>query len=120
MNYAAQLPNPRKMLAPVVALLIGAAGAVGVYTVLDDTDVGVQPAKVIVTEAPAQPSEGVAAKNEAGTAAAIAGSKAPISSIGKDEAKSAAAIGGGSSTSTPSREEELRSDPHGYKQYFPR
>jgi hypothetical protein len=81
------------MLAPMVALVIGAAGAVGAYAALDDTDVGVQPARVIVTEAPAPPSEGVAAKDEAATAAAVAGSIPSSSSFGKDEAKIAAAVG---------------------------
>jgi hypothetical protein len=94
MNYAAQLPNTRKMLAPAVALVIGAAGAIGAYTVIDDADVAVQSPKVIVTETPAPPSEGVAAKDEAGVAAVVAGSKAPVSSFGKDEAGTAAAIGG--------------------------
>ncbi len=115
MNYAAQLPNTRKMLAPVVALVIGAAGAIGAYTVIDDADVAVPSPKVIVTEAPAPPSEGVAAKDEAGVAAAVAGSKAPVSSFGKDEAAIAAAIGDGS-TSPPTS----RIDPHGNKQPLPR
>ena len=57
---------------------------------------GVQPARVIVTDAPGPPSQGVAAKDEAGTAAAIAGSAALQSSIGKDEAATAAAIGSSS------------------------
>ena len=92
MEYAVQLPTMRKMLVPVAALVIGAAGAVGGYAVLDDTDVGVQPTRVIVTDAPAPPSSGVAAKNEAGTAAAIASSQPVPSSFGKDEAGTAAAI----------------------------
>jgi hypothetical protein len=94
MEYVAQLPtSTRKMLAPMVALVIGAAGAVGAYAALDDTEVGVQPARVIVTEAPAPPSEGLAAKDEAATAAAVAGSIPSSSSFGKDEAKIAAAVG---------------------------
>ena len=98
MEYVAQLPtSTRKLLAPMAALLIGAAGAVGAYAALDDTDVGVQPARVIVTEAPAPPSEGVAAKDEARTAAAITGSIPSSSSFeGKDEARTAAAIGNSS------------------------
>jgi hypothetical protein len=96
MEYVAQLPtSTRKLLAPMAALVIGAAGAVGAYAALDDTDVGVQPTRVIVTEAPAPPSEGVAAKDEARTAAAITGSIPSSSSFeGKDEAKTAAAVGG--------------------------
>ena len=92
MEYAVQLPTMRKMLVPVAALVIGAAGAVGGYAVLDDTDVGVQPTRVIVTDAPAPPSSGVAAKDEAGTAAAIAGWQPLSSSVGKDEAGTAAVI----------------------------
>jgi hypothetical protein len=93
MEYVAQLPTTtRKMLVPMVALVIGAAGAVGAYAVLDDNDVEVQPARVIVTDAPTPPSAGVAAKDEAGTAAAIGKSASQPSTFGKDEAKSAAAI----------------------------
>jgi hypothetical protein len=142
MEYVAQLPtNTRKLLAPMAALVIGAAGAVGAYAALDDADVGVQPARVIITEAPAPPSEGVAAKDEAGTAAAISGSIPSSSSFdGKDEAKTAAAVGN-ANRSTPNtanraatpqgipspaataaaerarelREQEIRTDPLGQK-----
>jgi hypothetical protein len=94
MEYVAHLPNTRKMLGPVVALVIGAAGAVGAYALIDDDNAGVQPARVIVTDAPAPPSEGVAAKDEAATAAAISNSgPQPSTFFGKDEAKTAAAIG---------------------------
>jgi hypothetical protein len=143
MEYVAQLPtNTRKLLAPMAALVIGAAGAVGAYAALDDADVGVQPARVIITEAPAPPSEGVAAKDEAGTAAAISGSIPSSSSFdGKDEAKSAAAVGNANRSATPNtanraatpqgipspaataaaerarelREQEIRTDPLGQK-----
>jgi hypothetical protein len=103
MEYVAQLPTgTRKMVAPMVALVIGAAGAVGAYAALDDAEVGVKPARVIVTEAPAPPSEGVAAKDEARTAAAITGSIPSSSSFdGKDEAKTAAAIGSANRAATP-------------------
>lgn len=142
MEYVAQLPtNTRKLLAPMAALVIGAAGAVGAYAALDDADVGVQPARVIVTEAPAPPSEGVAAKDEAGTAAAISGSIPSSSSFdGKDEATTAAAVGN-ANRATPNtanraatpqgipspaataaaerarelREQEIRTDPLGQK-----
>jgi hypothetical protein len=71
MDYATNLLNPRNVLVPAVALAIGAGGAVGVYAALDDTDVNIQPTRVVVAEPPAAPSEGVAAKDEARTAAAI-------------------------------------------------
>jgi hypothetical protein len=115
MEYVAQLPKPRKMVAPLVALVIGAAGAVGAYALIDDTNAGVESTRVIVTETPAPPSGGDTAKDEARTAAAIAGSKAPVTSVGTDEAKTAAAIGGGSTSPQETREQELRTDPHGQK-----
>jgi hypothetical protein len=71
MEYAARLPNPKAVLIPVIALVIGAGGAVAVYAAVDDTDVAIQPTRVVVTEPPAQPGEGVAAKDEAAVAAAI-------------------------------------------------
>jgi len=71
MEYAARLPNPRSVLVPAVALLIGAGAAVGVYAAVDDTDVELQPTRIVVADPPAPPSEGVAAKDEAAAAAAI-------------------------------------------------
>jgi len=117
MEYVSQLPNTRKMVAPLVALVIGAAGAVGAYALIDDTNDGVESTRVIVAESPPPPSAGVAAKDEAGTAAAVAGSTTPVASFGKDEAKSAAAIGGGSTSPQLTREQELRTDPHGQKAF---
>jgi len=107
MQYAERLPNPRAMMIPVLALAVGAAAATGAYALLDENGVTVEPTKVIVAEAPTTPSQGVAAKDEAATAAAI-GSKTTIDSAsfsGKDEAVSAAAVGSqfhGSGTSTSS------------------
>jgi hypothetical protein len=98
MQYAEHLPNPRRMVAPAVALVIGAAAASGAYALLDSEQVELPAPKVIVTETPAQPSQGVAAKHEAATAAAIGGSAAS-SSFGKDEAASATAIGRGAAIS---------------------
>jgi hypothetical protein len=72
MQYAAHLPSSRSMIAPVLALAIGAAGATGLYAALDGKDVQLRPAHVIVTETPAAPTGAVAAKDEAATAAAIA------------------------------------------------
>jgi hypothetical protein len=117
MEYVAQLPKTRKMLAPLVALVIGAGGAVGAYALIDDTNAGVESTRVIVTESPAPHSAGVTAKDEARTAAAIAGSKAPVTSVGNDEAKTAAAIGNGSTSPQPTPEQELRTDPQGQKAF---
>ena len=93
MHYAERLPNPRVMVVPIVALAIGAAAATGTYALVDGTGVDVQPTHVIVADTPAQPGQGVAAKNEAANAAAI-GNPAPSStSLAKNEAATAAAVG---------------------------
>jgi hypothetical protein len=93
MQYAERLPNPKSMVAPVVALAIGAAAATGAYALIDSDQVNLPEPQVIVSETPAPTSEGLAAKDEAATAAAI--SQAPTNSFGKDEAATAAAIGAG-------------------------
>jgi hypothetical protein len=98
MQYAERLPNPKSIVVPVVALAIGAAAATGTYALIDSEQVQLDSPKVIVTETPAQPSQGLAAKNEAATAAAIA-TQVPSSSFGKDEAGTAAAIGSGVTSS---------------------
>ncbi len=93
MHYAERLPNPRVIVVPIVALAIGAAAATGTYALVDGSGVDVQPTHVIVADAPAQPGQGVAAKNEAATAAAI-GNPAPSStSLATNEAATAAAVG---------------------------
>ena len=99
MQYAEHLPNPRRIVAPAVALVIGAAAATGAYALINNSDQVELPApKVIVAESPAQPSQGVAAKHEAATAAAI-GASATSTPFGKDEAVTATAIGRGASIS---------------------
>jgi hypothetical protein len=99
MQYAEHLPNPRRMVAPAVALVIGAAAATGAYALIDSGEqVELAAPKVILAEPPAQPSQGLAAKHEAATAAAI-GAGATSTSFGKDEAASATAIGRGASIS---------------------
>jgi hypothetical protein len=90
MQYAAHLPSTRVLIAPLVALAIGAAGATGIYALSDGTDVQLQPTRVIVAEQPSQPS--AATKDEAATAAAI-GQSGQSRSFAKDEAATAAAIG---------------------------
>jgi hypothetical protein len=93
MQYAERLPNPRVMVAPIVALAIGAAAATGTYALVDGTGADVQPTRVIVADAPAQPGQGVAAKNEAGNAAAVGNPVSSTTSFGKSEAATAAAVG---------------------------
>jgi hypothetical protein len=93
MHYAERLPNPRVMVVPIVALAIGAAAATGTYALVDGTGVDVQPTRVIVADAPAQPGQGVAAKNEAANAAAIGNPVPSSTSLAKNEAATAAAVG---------------------------
>jgi hypothetical protein len=100
MQYAERLPNPRVMVVPIVALAIGAAAATGTYALVDGTGVDVQPTRVIVADAPAQPGQGVAAKDEASNAAAIANPVSSSTSFGKSEAATAAAVGNPVSSST--------------------
>jgi hypothetical protein len=100
MQYAERLPNPRVMVVPIVALAIGAAAATGTYALVDGTGVDVQPTRVIVADAPAQPGQGVAAKDEAANAAAIANPVSSSTSFGKSEAATAAAVGSPASDSS--------------------
>jgi hypothetical protein len=119
MDYAASLPSPRSVLVPAIALVIGAGGAIGVYAALDDTDVNIQPTRVVVADPPATPGEGMAAKHEAATAAAISGTAAPAWLDSKDEAGTAAAIGadegrrGGGPPAENDQAAANRTDPHG-------
>ncbi len=76
MQYSERLPVPlptRSLVTPLVALLIGAAAATGAYALIDNGD-ELQPSKVIVVERPAPAGDGVAAKDEAASAAAIGAS----------------------------------------------
>ena len=95
MQYAAHLPtlpSTRRMVAPVVALVVGAAAATGTYALIDN-GASVQPAKVIVVERPAAGSAQIPGKNEAAPAAAISPKTLGAAEIpGKNEAGTAAAI----------------------------
>lgn len=98
MQYAERqpsLPSPQTLVAPLVALAIGAAVATGAYALIDNDQVASTPSpKVIVLDSPATPSEGVSAKNEAGTATAISVTPVPSQGVSaKDEAATAAAVG---------------------------
>ena len=106
MEYVVRQPRTKSLLVPVLALAIGAAGAVGLNAALDDSDGGSGSARVIVTD-PVTPGAGTAAKDEANTAAAIARHPATVGATGvtvnpstgypvaetKDEAATAAAVG---------------------------
>jgi hypothetical protein len=128
MEYAARLPRSpsrRTLVAPLVALLVGAGVATGAYALFDDNDVATQASKVIVVEQPAPGSADIPGKNESSTAAAITGAGSATDIPGKDEAVTAAGISqsGGielrgskaSATSKPAFDAaaEQRTDPHG-------
>jgi hypothetical protein len=122
LQYAAHLPNTRSLLVPVLALTIGAAGATATYAVLDDTDVAQEPTRVIVTET-TPPSDGVAAKDEARTAAAVAAPAVATPSAGaaaKNEAGTAAAIATPEQSPSEAAQEAIRTDPQGFKHSLPR
>jgi hypothetical protein len=91
MQYAAHLPNSRAMLAPVVALAIGAAGATGVYALVDDNAGSIEPAAIVISQP--ERSSAATGPNEAGIAAAVSRTPASPSSSGKDESTTAAAVG---------------------------
>ena len=110
MEYAERLPRApsrRTIVAPLVALLVGAGAATGAYALIDDGNSPAQAAKVIVVEAPGPNAADIPGKNEATTAAAISdsggielrGSKASAPSKQAFDAQSAA--------------EAQRTDPHG-------
>jgi hypothetical protein len=131
MEYAARLPRSpsrRTLVAPLVALLVGAGVATGAYALIDDNDVATQASKVIVVEQPAPGTADIPGKNESSTAASIAGGSVVTDIPGKNESSTAAAISqsGGielrgskaSATSKPAFDAqtaaaEQRSDPHG-------
>jgi hypothetical protein len=91
MQYEASLArlSARTMLAPLVALVIGAAAATGTYALIDDGDSIQASTRLIVVETPAQHSADIPGKNEAATAVAI---NPTLSVAGPDEASTAAAV----------------------------
>jgi hypothetical protein len=113
MEYAERLPRlptRKAMIAPVVALLVGAGAATGAYALIDDGNSPAQAAKVIVVEQPGPNAADIPGKNEASTAAAISDS-------GGIELRGSKASSTGTSSPLVSRgadrASELRSDPHG-------
>jgi hypothetical protein len=128
MEYAANprtLPTRRTLVAPFVALLIGAAAAVGGYALIDNQDTVQAPDKVVFVDTPG-PGEGVRGIDDTATAAAIDSTPpkvvVPYLSHGygvqtsdgggsiKDEAATAAAISSGSAQDADSAN---RTAPHG-------
>jgi hypothetical protein len=73
MQYAATrptLPSRRTILAPLVALVVGAAAAVGAYALIDDQDTVQAPDKVVFVDTPG-PGEGVRGIDDMANAAAV-------------------------------------------------
>jgi hypothetical protein len=134
MEYAARLtrfPSRQTLVAPLVALVVGAGVATGAYALIDDGGTTTA-SKVVVVEQPGPHAAEIPGKNEAGTAAAISQSRPQ--SVTKDEAATAAAISQqpsgvelrgskASATGIPSpaaaaasvgeRARDIRQDPHG-------
>jgi hypothetical protein len=113
MEYAARLPRTpsrRTIVAPLVALLVGAGAATGAYALIDDGNSPAQAAKVIVVETPGPHAADIPGKNEAGTAAAISPSSGIELRGSKASAPSKQAFDAASSRSAAA---EQRTDPHG-------
>lgn len=70
--YSLPLKSRTNLAVPIAALLAGATLSAGVIALADTDELASPPAKVIVVEAPLAPGQGVAAKNEAAVAGAIA------------------------------------------------
>jgi hypothetical protein len=73
MQYAATrstLPSRRAILVPLVALVVGAAGAVGAYALIDNQDTVQTPDKVVFVDTPG-PGEGVRGIDDTAKAAAV-------------------------------------------------
>jgi hypothetical protein len=110
MEYAARLPRTpsrRTIVAPIVALLVGAGAATGAYALIDDGNSPAQAAKVIVVEQPGPHAADIAGKDEAATAAAISGSSGIEPRGSKASAVSKQAF------DAQSADEAVRTDPHG-------
>ena len=96
MEYAASLtrsPSRKTLVAPLVALLVGAVVATGAYALIYDGGTTTQ-SKFIVVERPSPSTADIPGKNEAGTAAAITHASPTTVIPGKNEAATAAAISG--------------------------
>jgi hypothetical protein len=130
MEYAARLtriPSRQSIVAPLVALVVGAGVATGAYALIDDGNTATD-SQVIVVQRPGPHAADIAGKNEAATAAAIgrptaqtadhpneAATAASISSeqSGVQLRGSKASDSGTSGGTTADRAQELRQDPHG-------
>jgi hypothetical protein len=97
MEYAARLPRTssrKAIVAPLVALVVGAGAATGAYALIDNSNTATLPANVIVVEKPGPHAAEIPGKNEAATAAAISPQTGALGR-GHDESTTAAAISTG-------------------------
>jgi F0F1-type ATP synthase membrane subunit c/vacuolar-type H+-ATPase subunit K len=107
MQYAERLPTTKTLLAPVLALAVGAAAATGAYAVLDSETMVVGKPEVIVAEVPA-PGTVAETKNEAAIAAGIAVGAAGTGAETKNEAAIAAGISAGTAEDALARGNDLK------------
>jgi hypothetical protein len=106
MEYAARLPKApsrRTIVAPLVALVLGAGVATGAYALIDNGD-QTSPSQVIVVERPGPHAAEIPGKNESATAAAISPSHA-AEIPGKNESATAAAISQSHAAEIPGKNE---------------
>jgi L-2-hydroxyglutarate oxidase LhgO len=104
--YSLPLKSRSSLPVPLAALLAGAALSAGVFALADTDEFPSLPAKVIVVEAPASPSQGVAAKNEASVARAI--------TVGPElRGSKASAIASTPSSTVPQTDEPALAGPRG-------
>lgn len=112
MEYAARLtrsPSRKSLVAPLVALVVGAGVATGAYTLIDDGNTTTA-SKVIVVERPGPHAADIAGKNEAATAAAITQQPGGIELRGSKASQTGTQSTG---SSAADRAAEIRTDPHG-------
>jgi hypothetical protein len=99
MQYAATrttLPSRRSILAPLVALLVGAAAAVGGYGLIDNQDTVQAPGEVVFVDTPS-PGAGVRGIDDMANATALTSTPSPGAGVrGIDDMANATAL-----TSTP-------------------
>jgi hypothetical protein len=105
------LPFTRTMLAPVVALVIGAAGLAGAYVVIDDGGGTTDSDVVAIRGTPVAPSQ---TKDESAIAAAVGNPSQGGQGETKDESAIAAAIAPSPQESASDEADRAkRTDPHG-------
>jgi hypothetical protein len=92
MQYAARLPrrpSTRSLVAPLIALIVGASAATGAYALIDDGGTSATATKYVVVDQNAFPG-----KDEAATGAAISTSTGSTSSSSSDSSSTATPFAG--------------------------